>query len=267
MEAVTRLGDGVDAGAAVDGAEVEGGARFVGERSCSNGGKGCSECRDGVGRAGVGEAVAAGSGDGDLKTSAAKGLGNGGVSSCAVEDDVSGDAAGVGAGIVEMAHAAEIAFAFFAHVSEDDERDGQLDLRVDERVGEGEQTGEAGSVVAGAGRVEAENGIFSGNGGNEGRGGGEDGIEMRGEDDDGAAALGGKLRGRDDGDDIADGVGGDGGQAGFFEEGGDGAAAGVFTEGRSGNGDQLGLPVHDGLRDCCASRQKRHGPRAARRGR
>jgi len=42
------------------------------------------------------KAVAAGAGDGDPKTSAAEGLGDGGVGSGAVENDVGGDAAARG---------------------------------------------------------------------------------------------------------------------------------------------------------------------------
>ena len=120
------LGDGVDADAAVDGAEVEGGARLVGKRSFGKRGEGSGKRGDGVGSAGVGETVAAGSGNGDLVAAAAEGLRDGGVGAGSIENNVSGDAAGERAVLVDMAHAAQVALTFFANVAEDDEWNWQV---------------------------------------------------------------------------------------------------------------------------------------------
>ena len=93
------------------------GRRSFGKRGESGGERG-----DGVGRAGVGKAVAAGSGDGDLIAAAAEGLGDGRSrrlrhrARCARR---CGRRAGCA---VKMAHAAQVAFALFADVAEEDER-------------------------------------------------------------------------------------------------------------------------------------------------
>ncbi len=128
------FGDGVDAGSAVDGAEVQRGARLFGQRGFGQSGERGGQGGDGVGCACVSKAVAAGAGDGDLKAAAAEGLGDGGVGACAVEDDVGGDAAGERSLIVKVTHAAQIAFALFAHVGEDDEGSGEFNFGLDERV-------------------------------------------------------------------------------------------------------------------------------------
>ena len=135
MDALALFGNGIDAGAAVNGAQVQSGARLVGQRgfgysASQRGGKGC----DGVRSARIGKTVAARAVDGDLKAAAAEGLGNGGVRAGAVENDVGGDAASERALIVEVTHAAQIAFAFFADVGQDDEGRGELNFGLDERV-------------------------------------------------------------------------------------------------------------------------------------
>ena len=47
------------------------------------------------------------------------------------------------------------------------------------------------------------------------------------------------------GEDVAGLVGFDGAEASLGKAGGEPGGANLFTEGRGGNGDQLGLPVHD----------------------
>ena len=74
---------------------------------------------------------------------------------------------------------------------------------------------------------------------------GKDRIEVRGEDDHGAGALGGQLGGEQPAQDIAHGIGFHLAEAGRGEAGCKPRRPGLFSEGRSGNGYQLRLPVHD----------------------
>ena len=100
----------------------------------------------------------------------------------AFEDDGGGDAVAVGAALEEVAHAAEVAFAFFAYVGGEEDGDGWGDVGVAEGGGYGEQAGESGDVVADAGGVDAV-----GVGGFDGfavGAFGEDGVEVGGEEDD-----------------------------------------------------------------------------------
>ena len=78
-----------------------------------------------------------------------------------------------------MAHAAEVALAFFAGVG--CEKDGGLrsDFGELERAGKGEERGEAGAVIAGAGGENA-GAVFDW----ADVCGGEDGVEVGGEEDD-----------------------------------------------------------------------------------
>jgi hypothetical protein len=65
----SAFGNGVDAGAAVDGAEVESGAGFFRQRSVCDSCERRGERGDGVGSARIGEAVPPGAVDGDLAPS------------------------------------------------------------------------------------------------------------------------------------------------------------------------------------------------------
>ncbi len=80
-----------------------------------------------------------------------------------------------------MAHAAEIAFALFAYVCGEEDGNGSAELGVAESGGEAKQRGEAGGVVAGSGSEDAGV-LLDGFGGGFG---GKDGVEMRGEEDNG----------------------------------------------------------------------------------
>ena len=110
-----------------------------------------AEEEDGVGRAGVGPGVAAGAGDGDAEAEAAEGAGDDGGAAAAFERDGGGDARAIGAALEEVTHAAEVAFAFFAYVRGEEDGDGWSDVGVAKSGGDGEQSGEAGGVVADAG--------------------------------------------------------------------------------------------------------------------
>ena len=92
-----------------------------------------------------------------------------------------------------------------------------LDFGVDDGLRESEHADDSGSVVAGAGGGETIGIVVSGERGIERRSGGKDSIEMRGEDDDGPGAVGGKMRRGNESDDVADGVGCDIGETDFCE--------------------------------------------------
>ncbi len=80
-----------------------------------------------------------------------------------------------------MTHAAEVAFALFAYVGGEEDRDGRGDFGEAESGSNGEESGESGGVVADAGSEDARGvGLFDGITGGSG---GEDGVEMRGEED------------------------------------------------------------------------------------
>jgi hypothetical protein len=81
-----------------------------------------------------------------------------------------------------VAHAAEVAFAFFAYVGGEEDGDGWGDAGVTEGGSDSKQGGEASGVVADAGSVDA--GAVGGFDGLEGGAGGEDGVEVGGEEDD-----------------------------------------------------------------------------------
>ena len=130
-----------------------------GRVSCVSSGSAAARIEDGVGAAGVGPGVAAGAGDVDAETAAGQGAGDDRVGAPAFERDGGGDAMGVGAGVEEMAHAAEVALAFFAYVGGEEDGHGRGDSRLGlsavQRGGDGEQSGEAGGVVAGSGAEDA----------------------------------------------------------------------------------------------------------------
>ena len=153
-------GDGVDGGAAGDGAAVEGGARAGGQGELRELGERGGEGDDGAGAAGVGPGVAAGAGDLDAETARAEGAVDDGCGASAFERDGGADA--------------------IARRARRERRDGAcrggrprllrrrwrrrgwswagcIRLRFGEvqRGGDGEQSGEAGAVVGGAGAEEA----------------------------------------------------------------------------------------------------------------
>ena len=119
------------------------------------------QCGDGIGRAGIGEAVAAGTVDGDLEAQAAESLSDGGVCTRAIEHDVGGDASGECGLFVEVAYAAQIAFTLFAYVAENDNWNGELDLGMDDGLRESEQADDAGGIVACSGSDEAIGAVFA----------------------------------------------------------------------------------------------------------
>ncbi len=93
---------------------------------------------------------------------------------------MSRDAAGERAVLVDMTHAAQVAFTFFADVAENDERDGQFNSGVEKRADDGQHSDDSGGIVAGAGSVKTvavEHWM-------EWSGGGKNGVDVRGEKND-----------------------------------------------------------------------------------
>src|SRR5262249_27424884 len=115
---------------------------------------------------------------------------------------------------------------------------------MDKRVGYGQQAGESCTVVAGSGCEQAVaflDGLkicFER----------KDGVEMRGEHDDRTGALGRKTGGRQNADHVADGVDLDASKAGGSELPAEPLGALLLAVEWRGDGDTLGLPVHDFLR-------------------
>ena len=142
--------DGVDGGSAMEGADVEGGARVGGEGDAGDGEQGGAEGEDGVGAAGVCPGVAAGAGDGDAKAAAAEGaVDDEGVAGAFERDDGGGGEAEGLAG-KKVAYAAEVAGALFAHVGGEQDGQGRLQAGVLQGGSYREESGEAGRVVTGA---------------------------------------------------------------------------------------------------------------------
>ena len=89
------------------------------------------------------------------KAPAAERLGHGDLVACPVQHDVGSDAVAPRRALIQIAHAAQVAFALFAYVADEEHRAGQRDRCVDQSCGNGEQAGDAGSVVACAGRYQS----------------------------------------------------------------------------------------------------------------
>ena len=243
----SAFGDGIHAGAAVNGADVESGTRFLGDRGSDQRSEGVREGCDGVGQARIGKAVAPGTGDGDLKTAAAQGLGDSRIWPGAVENDVGGDAAGDGTAVVELANAAQVAFALFAHVAHEQERGGQFCFGVGESIGDREQPSHAGRVVAGSGRFEAVDAILLAQRRIERRIGGKHGVKVSRENNKRAGAVGVEIGRIEKAENVTHFIGLDVGEPDFDESLRKPAPAGSLPEWRSRNRHHRELPVHDGF--------------------
>ncbi len=169
------VGDGVDGGAAFDLAEIEGGARVRGNFCVDEADRAADERVDGIGHAEVGPTVAAGAGDEDFEAAGGEGFGGDVIGAGAVEDDGGFQVRAIG--FDEGAHAAEIAFAFFADVSDEEDRATRLDPGFLDGARDGDERGEAGAVVGDAGGAQA----FAVAADFHFGAGGKDGVEMRGE--------------------------------------------------------------------------------------
>ncbi len=238
-------GDGVDGGSSGDATRVERGAGVLADARLQSGklcqgGDGAADEEDGVGRAGIGPGVASGAGDGDAEAPAAEGAGDDGGGSGAFEGQQRSNAAAIGALREEMAHAAEIAFAFLADVGDEEQGVRRLDFGKAKGGEDAEQGGQTGSVVAASGAQDAGS-VFLRDGVGSG---GEDGIQMGGEHDDrGVGSAAWQLAER-----IAFLIDVDVTEAELGETGGEPGGAGGLPERGGGDGQQLELPeAHLGL--------------------
>lgn len=110
-----------------------------------------------------------------------------------------------------------------------------------------QHAGDSGPVIAGSRRVQAEVSVNAIDCWIKWRVCWEDGVEMCREHDHGAAAFGGQVYGRKKTDYIADVIELDIAQSDFSETSGSPVRTSVLSEGRRGYGDQIQLPIHDGL--------------------
>ena len=125
------------------------------QRGSGQNGQSRGQSGDGIGRACIGKAVAAGAGDCDLIAPAAQEPGSR-PSPRPRHREQCGPQCGQPVGLrVEMAHAAQIAFALFAHIAKKQKWRGEFRFRVEEGVGHGQHANHSGSVVAGARRGQA----------------------------------------------------------------------------------------------------------------
>src|SRR5689334_25405532 len=109
---------------------------------------GAREGVDGIGESVIAPAMAAGAGDADVEAAAGQGLRRDVVGVRSVEDQERLNAAAGTRLAAEVAHAAEIAFAFFADVGDEDQTVEEIGIveRTDD-AGDGEECGESGAVV------------------------------------------------------------------------------------------------------------------------
>ena len=129
---------------------------------------------DRIGHAEIGPAVAAGTGDDDFEAARSQRFGGDVVDAGAVENDDGFQAVTIG--IDERAHAAEIAFAFFADVGDKQNGALRLDARFVNGARDGHQRRQAGTVVGNSRRAHAIAFAMNFDVG----AGGKNGIEMRG---------------------------------------------------------------------------------------
>lgn len=156
--------------------DVEGGSGGGGELEVGEVSEGAAEDEDGVWGTGVGPGVTAGTCDGNAEAPAAETSGDDSVAATAFEGYSGGNAVPVGLVGEEVAHAAEVAFAFFSYVCGEEDGNGQGDVGVADGRCYCEQAGESGTVVADSGREDA--GAVWIFGWVTGGSGGEDGVQM-----------------------------------------------------------------------------------------
>ncbi len=178
---------------------------------------------DGIGHAEVGPAVATGAGDENFETSRGERFRGDVIGAGAVENDCGFEFGAVG--VDESAHAAEVAFAFFADIGDEENCAARFDSGFMDRARDGDQCGQAGAVVGNSRRVQAF-GVAANFHFGAGR---KDGVEMRGEHDDFFVGDARKL-----GDDVAGFVDRDA-EAAIGEERPHGVSARRFLKWRRGN--------------------------------
>ncbi|GGH10268.1 hypothetical protein GCM10011586_28530 [Silvibacterium dinghuense] len=89
-------------------------------------------------------------GDRDLESLAAQGIGHGDFVTGAIEDEMRGDAVAPGGFVIDMTHAAQVAFAFFADIAHKVDIAFRDEAGVFEGCRQSKQAGQTCSVVAGS---------------------------------------------------------------------------------------------------------------------
>jgi len=145
-----------------------------------------------------------------------------------------------------VTHAAQIAFALLADVADKQKRQRVAELRSLQHGGNGENGGDAGTVVRNAGAIQAASLLAN----VERSAGGEHGIEV-GAYGDVTVSVTGVCA-----ENVAYFVGVRGVEAELLEFFCEPRSAGAFTEGRGGNARQLQLPLRE-LRFLSAKKGKR----------
>src|SRR5438552_8970978 len=171
--------------------------------------------------------------DRNLKTAATKGFGNDCVSARAVDDDAPDD------GVLpfrfgkNVAHAAQIAFSFFADISDEEERSGMRKLEFLDGRGNGEQGRHARSVVRNTRTVKLSPFVADIQGGTRG----ENGVDVRADRNDF------RTRAWNQADYVADRINADARKSHFAESSREPLGSRSLSEGRSRNHRKVQLPT------------------------
>ncbi len=179
--------------------------------------------------------MAAGAAGDDFEAAAAEGLGDDGVGAGAIDDNAVCNGIAPARRLEDMAHAAQVAFSFFAHVANEDEGQGVRNLRAGNHGRDGEHGGDTGAVVGNSGAIQASALLAD----VERRGCRKHGVDMRAEGDVAVAVTGAES------EDVADLVDLDMGEADFTEAGGQPLGTGCFAKGRGGDARSIHLPLRD----------------------
>jgi hypothetical protein len=150
------LGNGIHAGAAVDGSNVQRGARFVWELGFAHNGECRCKSGDRVWSAGIGKAVAARSADFNLKAQAAESLCHGRVSARAIENDMSSHAARQKGIVVKWRMPRRSPSPSSPTFAITTRGTGNSTSAMIQRMDKCQHSGHACSIVGSAGRFEAE---------------------------------------------------------------------------------------------------------------
>ena len=182
--------------------------------------------------------MAAGTAGDDFKAAAAEGFGDDGVGTGSIDDQAVSDGIAPARRLENVAHAAEIAFAFLANIADENERQCVGKAGSNERGCDREHGGDSGAVVGDSWAVEARALLAN----IERSGRGKNGIDVRAQRD---ITIVLARAGGEQAEDVADIVDLDAGEADFAKASGQPLCAQRFTEGRSGHAGDIHLPLRD----------------------
>jgi len=236
------FGDRVHAGAAVNRAQIQRSPRLVRHLGLGQHSQRRGQGGNGVRRSRIGKAVSARPGHSDAVATAAQGLRHGRVRPRPVQDNMRGDAARQHA-LVEVAHAAQVAFALLAHIPKENQWHGQLDLCLYQRMGDGQHSHQSSAIVASAGSLQAV-AVHRRLQGSPSR---EDRVQMRRKHDDRASALHGQPGCGQPSEDIPNCIRFHRAETGLGKTCRQPPGPRLLSKGRRRDSHQLRLPVHDRL--------------------